>query len=104
MIESGLAGESVRLGKPNPPLFIELIKTFVGRTSWVAYVGDGVADALLVENARLEGLSNLVFLGVLSSSEYPNKLLSHYIKYEADAIVTDVNDIPYLLASLGGEI
>lgn len=104
LVKSDLDGESVRLGKPNPTPFIELIKTFVGRASTVAYVGDGVADILLVENARSEGLANLVFLGVLSSSEYPNRLLSHYVKHETDAIVTDVNDIPYLLKSLGGKI
>ncbi len=104
LVESDLAGESVRLGKPNPTPFIELIKTFVGRADTVAYVGDGVADILLVKNARLDGLSNLVFLGVLSSSECPNQLLSQYIKHETDAILTDVNDIPYLLTSLGGKI
>ena len=104
LVESGVGGEGVRLGKPNPTLFIELIKMLGGRGGGVAYVGDGVADALLVENARLEGLSNLSFLGVLCSSKYPNKLLSYYIEHEADAIMTDVNDIQYLIASLGGRI
>jgi len=100
MIESG----GSTLGKPNPALFIELIEKLVGEGNGVAYVGDGVADALLVENARMEGLSNLSFLGVLCSSQHPNKLLSQYIKHEADAIMTDVNDIPNLLTSLGGKI
>jgi phosphoglycolate phosphatase-like HAD superfamily hydrolase len=104
LVESKVGGEDVKLGKPNPALFIKLIKKLVGRGSGVAYVGDGVADALLVENARLEGLSNLSFLGVLCSSHYPNKLLSQYVDHEADAIMTDVNDIPNLLASLGGKI
>ena len=104
LVESEVGGESVRLGKPNPTLFIELIEKLVGKSSGVAYVGDGVADALLVENSRLEGLSNLSFLGVLCSSQYPNKLLSWYIKHEADAIMTDVNAIPNLLTSLGGKI
>ncbi len=104
LVESEVGGEGVRLGKPNPTLFIELIEKLAGKNSRIAYVGDGVADALLVENARLEGLSKLLFLGVLCSSQYPNKLLSWYIKHEADAIMTDVNDIPHLLASLGGKI
>jgi phosphoglycolate phosphatase-like HAD superfamily hydrolase len=104
LVESEVSGEDVRLSKPNPTLFIKLIKKLVGRGSGVAYVGDGVADALLVENARLDGLSNLSFLGVLCSSQYPNKLLSQYVDHEADAIMTDVNDIPNLLASLGGNI
>jgi phosphoglycolate phosphatase-like HAD superfamily hydrolase len=104
LVESKVGGEDVKLGKPNPTLFIKLINKLVGRGSGVAYVGDGVADALLVENARLEGLSNLSFLGVLCSSRYPNKLLSQYVDHEADAIMTDVNDIPNLLASLGGKI
>lgn len=104
MIESEVGGEGVRLGKPNPTLFIELIGNLVRKGSGVAYVGDGVADALLVKNARMEGLSNLSFLGVLCSSQHPTKLLSEYIKHEADAIMTDVNDIPHLLISLGGKI
>jgi len=104
MIESEVGGEGIGLGKPNPTLFIELVKKFVRKGGGVAYVGDGVADALLVENARMKGLSNLSFLGVLCSSQHPNKLLSWYIKHEADAIMTDVNDIPNLLASLGGKI
>jgi len=102
LVESEVGGEGVRLGKPNPTLFIKQIKKLVGKGNGVAYVGDCVADALLVENARLEGLSNLSFFGVLCSSQHPNKLLSQYIKYEADAIMTDVNDIPHLLTKLGG--
>ena len=104
LVESGAGGEGIRLGKPNPTFFIEWLEKLVGEGDGIAYVGDSVADVLLVENARLEGLSNLSFLGVLCSSEYPNKLLSRYIRHEADAIITDVNDIPYLLTSLGGKI
>jgi len=104
LVKSEVGGEGVRLSKPNPTLFIELIEKLVGKGSRVAYVGDGVADALLVENARREGLSNLLFLGVLCSSQYPNNLLSWYIKHEADAIMTDVNDIPNLLTILGEKI
>jgi len=104
LVESGAGGEGVRRGKPNPTFFIELVEKLAGEGDGIAYVGDSVADVLLVENARREGLSNLSFLGVLCSSEYPNKLLSRYIRHEADAIITDVNDIPYLLTSLGGKI
>jgi phosphoglycolate phosphatase-like HAD superfamily hydrolase len=103
LFESRVDGKGIRLGKPHPTLFIELVQKLVGTTGEVAYVGDGVADAVLVENARLKGLSNLSFLGVLCSSQYPNKLLSRYMKHKADAIMTDVNDIPNLLASLGGK-
>ena len=97
---SGKDVESLQLRKPNPTLFIELVEKLAGKVDRVAYVGDGVADALLVENARLEGLYNILFLGVLCSSQYPDELLSQYMKHEADAIMTDVNDIPYLYASL----
>lgn len=103
-IESELDVEGVRLGKPNPTLFIELINKLVRKGGEAAYVGDGVADALLVKNARLEGLSNLLFLGVLCSSQCPNKLLSQFIKYKADVIMTDVNDIPQIFTSLGGNM
>ena len=100
----GKGGESVELGKPNPTFFIKLVDKFAGKVDRVAYVGDGIADALLVENARLEGLSNVLLFGVLCSSQYPDELFSKYIRHKADAIMTDVNDIPHLYASLGGEI
>jgi len=96
--------EMEKLGKPDPTLFIELIEKLVDRGTGVAYVGDDIADALLVENARLEGLENLSFLGVLSSSEDSNKLFTEYAKHGADIIMTEVNDIPYILKSLGGSV
>jgi phosphoglycolate phosphatase-like HAD superfamily hydrolase len=96
--------EMEKLGKPDPALFIELIEKLVDRETGVAYVGDGIADALLVENARSEGLENLLFLGVMSSSEDSNKLFTEYGKHGADVIMTEVNDIPYLLKSLGGSV
>jgi len=95
---------SEQLGKPNPTVLIEMVEKIVGNVNKVAYVGDTVADALLVKGARLQGLSNLLFLGVLCSSQYPDELLSQFMRYDADAVMTDVNDIPYLYASLGGEI
>jgi phosphoglycolate phosphatase-like HAD superfamily hydrolase len=95
---------SEQLGKPNPAVLIEMVEKIAGDVSKVAYVGDTVADALLVKGARLQGLSNLLFLGVLCSSQYPDGLLSQFMKYDADAVMTDVNDIPCLYASLGGEI
>jgi len=96
--------EMEKLGKPDPTLFIELIEKLVDRGAGVAYVGDGIADALLVENARSEGLENLLFLGVMSSSEDSNKLFTEYGKHGADVIMTEVNDIPYLFTSLGGSV
>lgn len=95
------AGESVLLGKPNPTFFIEMVEKLAGK---VVYVGDGIADVLLVENARLQGLSSILFFGVLCSSQYPDQLFSHFIKHGAEAVMTDVNDIPHLYASLGGKI
>ena len=93
--------EMERLGKPDPTLFIELVEKMVGNETGVAYVGDGIADALLVEKAKAMGLENLTFLGVVSSSEDSNKLFTEYSKHGVDAVITDVNDIPYILKSLG---
>jgi phosphoglycolate phosphatase-like HAD superfamily hydrolase len=93
-----------KLGKPDPTLFIELIEKLVDREKGVAYVGDGIADAILVEKAKTEGLDNLSFLGVVSSSEDSNKLFNEYSKHGADAVVTDVNDVPYLFTSLRGSV
>jgi len=96
--------EMEKLGKPDPTLFIELIEKLVDKRTGVAYVGDGIADALLVENARSEGLENLLFLGVMSSSEDSNKLFTEYGKHGADVIMSEINDIPYILTSLGGSV
>jgi phosphoglycolate phosphatase-like HAD superfamily hydrolase len=96
--------EMEKLGKPDPTLFIKLIEKVVDRETGVAYVGDGIADALLVENARSEGVENLLFLGVMSSSEDSNKLFTEYGKHGADVIMTEANDIPYLVKSLGGSV
>jgi len=96
--------ENVQLGKPNPTVLIRMVKKLVGEVSRAMYIGDTIADALLVKNARLQRLSNIVFIGVLCSSRHPDKLLYQYMKQDADAIVTDVNDIPYLYTNLGGDV
>lgn len=102
LIEYAGGDEGVSSGKPNPAPFAEMINKHVGGRGLVAYVGDSIADVLLIENARLSGLSNVLFIGVVCSSQNPNSLLSLYMDYEADAIVTDVDDIPALLnVSLG---
>jgi len=97
------SGESVQLGKPNPTLFIEMVEKLDGKARRVAYVGDDTADALLVENARLQGLPNILFLGVLCSSQYPDQFFSQFTEHAADAVMTDVNDIPRLYSGLGGK-
>lgn len=96
--------EMEKLGKPDPTLFIELVEKFVGKETVVAYVGDGIADALMIEKAKKNGLENLTFLGVVSSSEDSNTLFTEYTKHGADAVVTDVNDIPYMFTLLGGNV
>ncbi len=96
--------EMEKFGKPDPTLFIELIEKNVEKGTGVAYVGDGIADAILVEKAKAQGLENIFFLGVVSSSEDSNKLFTEYSKHGADAVVTDVNDVPYLFTSLGGSV
>ena len=55
-----------------------------------------------VEKAKSKGLENLSFLGVMSSSEDSNNLFTEYSKHGADAVVADVNNIPYLFTILGG--
>ncbi|MCW4035187.1 MAG: hypothetical protein NWF03_07470, partial [Candidatus Bathyarchaeota archaeon] len=96
--------EMQKLGKPNPKLFVELLQKTVPEGVGSIYVGDGVADAILVENARKNGVEGLCFIGVVSSSEDSNKLFSEYSKHGADAVVTDVNDISVLFSSLGGTV
>ncbi|MCK5562783.1 HAD hydrolase-like protein [Candidatus Bathyarchaeota archaeon] len=92
-----------QLDKPNPTVLIEMIKKLAWKASNIAYVGDTIADALLVKNARSQGVSNILFFGVLCSSQSLNNLRSQFMRQDADAIITDVNDIPYLYASLRGE-
>ena len=94
--------EMSKLGKPSPELFIELLQKSGKKDAKVVYVGDGISDVLLIENAKSKGFEGLLFLGVLSSSEDSNKLFTEYSKHGADAVVTDVNDIPYLFTCLRG--
>jgi HAD superfamily hydrolase (TIGR01548 family) len=96
--------EMEKLGKPDPTLFIELVEKTVENGARVAYVGDGIADAIMIEKAKKKGLGNLSFLGVISSSEDSNTLFTEYSKHGADAVVTDVNDIPYMFTRLGGTV
>ena len=95
--------EMSRLGKPDPTLFVKLLEP-MGKDAKVMYVGDGIADAVLVEKAKALGFEGLLFLGVVSSSEDSNKLFTEYSKHGTDAILTDVNDIPYLFTHLGGNV
>jgi phosphoglycolate phosphatase-like HAD superfamily hydrolase len=92
-----------QLGKPNPTVLIEMIEKLAWEADNIAYVGDTIADALLVKNARLQGVSNILFFGVICSAQSLNNLLSQFMRQDADVIMTDVNDIPYLYASLRGE-
>ena len=94
--------ELKKLGKPDPTLFIELMEKTVDGGAGVLYIGDGIEDALMVERAKVEGIGNLCFLGVASSSEDSNMLFTEYCRHGADAVVTDVNDVPYLFTKLEG--
>ena len=91
-------------GKPDPTLFIKMIEKNLEKEMGIVYVGDGIADILMVNKAKEEGFENLSFLGILSSSEDTNKLFIEYNKHEADAVVKDVNDIPYLFKNLGKSV
>lgn len=96
--------EMEKLGKPNPTLFIELIEKYSDNGTGILYIGDGIADAILVKKTKMKGIKNLYFFGVSSSSEDLSKLFNEYTKHGADAIVTDVNDIPSLFTSLQGSV
>ena len=96
--------EMEKLGKPNPTLFIELLEKYSDNGTGILYIGDGIADAILVKKTKLKGIKDLYFFGVSSSSEDLGKLFNEYNKHGADAIVTDVNDIPSLFTSLQGSV
>jgi phosphoglycolate phosphatase-like HAD superfamily hydrolase len=93
--------EMQKFGKPEPTLLIELLKNKFQKDTKISYIGDGIADAILVEKAKTNGFENLSFIGVFSSAEDSNKLFTEYSKHGTDAVVRDVNDIPYLFLNLG---
>jgi phosphoglycolate phosphatase-like HAD superfamily hydrolase len=99
----GGTGEPTSLGKPNPTLFIEFVDQLASRTEGVAYIGDTVADSLMIQNARSQGLSNIMFIGVLSSAYHPQALFSQFIEYGADIIIKDVNNLTQVFPDLGGD-
>jgi phosphoglycolate phosphatase-like HAD superfamily hydrolase len=96
--------EMEKYGKPDPTLFVELLQRLDAKGVSVAYVGDCVGDAIMIENARKRGVEGLVFIGVVSSSEDSNTLFDQYANHSADAVVTDMNDIPFMLKSLGVDV
>jgi len=98
LIVFGKNYECPNFGKPNPAPFIKHIEKHIDKHQLLAYVGDSIADALLIKNVRMKGVKNVLFFGVLSSSHDPDLLISKFIEYGANAIMTDINDIPYLLS------
>ena len=96
--------EMEKLGKPDPTLFVKLIEKMLQKEKSIAYVGDGIADAILIEKTKAMGFENVSFLGIMSSPENSHKLFTEYSKHGADAIMIDVNDIPYLFTNLRGSV
>jgi len=98
-----IIGEDPRqldLGKPDPRSFLRLIEISSMKNHTVAYVGDTVADAVLIRNVKASGVKDLVFIGALSSSPNPEGLKSKFMELEADAIIYDVNNIPTMIEGL----
>ncbi len=106
-LNRSLTGQRVQLGKPDPTVFLNLLKRTSTGDFPVAYVGDTIADALMVENAKRRGRRNLLFFGLICSSHKPNRLVKKYKAMGVDVIATDMNDLPLIFASLeewkGGE-
>jgi len=106
-LNRSLTGQRVQLGKPDPTVFLNLLKRTSSGDFPVAYVGDTIADALMVENAKRRGRRNLLFFGLICSSHKPNRLVKKYKAMGVDVIATDMNDLPLIFASLeewkGGE-
>jgi phosphoglycolate phosphatase-like HAD superfamily hydrolase len=92
------AGGDIHYGKPDPTCFIKLAESL--KNGLVVYVGDSIADAIMINNARSKGLSNILFFGVLCSTIYPEALFAEFVKHGADAIMTNINDIFYLINQL----
>lgn len=93
------AAPNGKFGKPCPTIFIDQIQKIRREEQVILYVGDTIADVSLVKKAKHQGLTNVMFVGVLNSAYQPTKLLSKYIEYEADVIITDLNDLPYLFTA-----
>jgi len=88
------AGRATEAGKPNPQLLLRLLSDRHGIT---AYVGDTIADAALVQNARRTSFSRLLFVGTYGSTPDEASLVSKYKEMDADIIVRDVNRLPEIV-------
>ena len=95
------AGVRAALSKPDPTLFLELVKKCASK-GFVAYVGDSVSDLLMVNNARKRGADNVYFFGVLSSSQYKERLTNRYMELGADIITYDVNELAVVFRDICG--
>lgn len=88
-------------GKPHARAFVALIDMFCQESDTVAYVGDTVSDALMINNARDLTPRELLFIGTLSSSPKDRKLADRFMELGAEVIVKDANLIPTVFDKIG---
>jgi len=88
-------------GKPDARAFVHLFKKVCGEQMSLAYIGDTVADALMVKNARKLEARSLIFIGTLSSSAEEEGLKSKFMELGAEVIVKDTNSLPTVFDIVG---
>lgn len=88
-------------GKPDARAFVHLFKKVCGEQMSLAYIGDTVADALMVKNARKLEARSLIFIGTLSSSTEEEGLKSKFMELGAEVIVKDTNSLPTVFDIVG---
>jgi len=96
--EYSIEGLTANLWKPNPfSLFksAEALNPF----DFALYVGDSMADAMTVTEAR-KTEQRFLFAGVYEYTNLERLLLSDFLKYGCDLILPSVNELPFVLETI----
>jgi len=96
--EYSIEGLRANLWKPNPfSLFksAEALNPF----DFALYVGDSMADAMTVTEAR-KTEQRFLFAGVYDYSNLEALLLSDFLKYGCDLILPSANELPFVLETI----
>ena len=85
--------------KPNPFTLIKSAE-FIERIKYALYVGDSLADAMTVREARRLD-SRFLFAGVYRHSYSEDVLVNSFLEFGCDMILPSVNELPSVLEEIG---
>lgn len=90
-----LEDEKREHAKPKPYSIMKSMKTMDTRTA--IYAGDSIEDLIMSRKAQQETGNTISFFGVYGCSTRPEEIIKQFRKKGADAIIQNINQLPYTL-------